>query len=493
MNIFLRFFFCLLFASLACAEQMTVTTQDFFFRGDYLSAQMPNDQPSLGLAGLHLAKQFTHGIYAGGGLYSAVAGEYSGFFALGAEAGWQHLLFNSFGFDTGLFVGTGGGKGIASQIGDGSFILPHAGFFYRFSYVDLGLNYSFIRFQSNQVHSQQVQLMLSFPFELYTKNSCRLFNQQIPFDWSRNYLAAVASVYIPQGSQFTNGDPLVNNTELLGLEFGHFITKHLYNYFEFTGAIHGNQNGYANLFAGLGWQQAFGSSSFFYSPRFALGSGGGGSYNTGSGFLIYPTLGLGWSFLPHWQIEILPGYLTSLSGHYHAITTELQVKYDFDIAVPGSTYCRWSNSFDEQAWRIRAGNQLYFSPQHTNNLPNDNINLFAVKIDRFLLPNWYLSGQTAFAYSGNAAGYFSGMLGGGYQTNSYYAFSLFAEGLLGTAGGAGLAIQDGALAQLGMGVSYQVNPQFALYAEFSKVMAFSGGFNPNTLDIGLSYSFDLLG
>ncbi|MBI5447157.1 MAG: hypothetical protein HY939_00320 [Gammaproteobacteria bacterium] len=489
-------FICLLAFALPCFAETALTpvsTENYFFRADYFSVSMPNEQDSLGLVGLHLAKQFDPGFYIGAGLYSSVAGQYSGFFALGGEAGWQHLFYQQVGFDTGLLVGTGGGQSIASQVGGGSFVLPHAGLFYRFPYFDLGLNYSYIRFQSNQINSQQIQLALTFPFQLYTHNTSAIFNECIPFSWSRNYIAAIASIYNPQNSQFNNGQALTNNTELLGLEFGHFFTEHLYNYFELTGAIHGNPNGYANIFAGLGWQHTFGNTSFFYSPRLALGSGGGGNYDTGGGLLVYPSLGLGWQFLPHWQIELLPGYLSSFNGHYHAITTELQIKHDFDLATPGQSLKQALCCFDTQVWRLRFGNQLYFHPQHVNNLPDDNINLLALKIDRFLQPHWYISGQTAFAYSGNAAGYFSGMLGGGYQTPHYAQMSLFLEGLLGTAGGANLAIQDGALAQLGLGIHYQASTQLGLYTQLSDLVAFKGGLNTLTLDLGLSYNFDLLG
>ncbi len=489
------YFLILFFPLVTFAENNStpsVSVDNYFFRADYFSLHIPSGQDPLGLVGLHAAKQFDPGFYAGIGMYSAVAGQYSGFFALGGEAGWQHLIYRQLGFDTGLFVGAGGGKNLAQQIGNGSFVLPHIGLFYRFPHFDLGLNYSKIRFQSGNVNSQQVQLSLTWPFKLYTQSAPDTFDPNIPFAWSKNYLAAVASIYHPHDSKFTDGTPLTNNTELLGIEFGHFFTQHLYNFFEFTGAVHGNPNGYANLFAGLGWQQFFGQTHFFYSPRFALGSGGGGAYDTGGGLLMYPSFGLGWQFAQHWQAEILPGYVSSFGGHYHALAGEFQIKHDFDIATPSEGQTQSLSDFDSQDWRLRLGNQLYIKPQHENNLPNNNINLFALKIDKFMQPNWYLTGQTAFAYTGNAAGYFSGMLGAGYQTKAYHQFSLFGEGLVGTAGGAGLDIHDGALGQIGAGINYQWKPSVGAYTELSKIIAFKGSFHPTTVDLGVSYSFGLL-
>lgn len=84
------------------------------------------------------------------------------------------------------------------------------------------------------------------------------------------------------------------------------------------------------------------------------------------------------------------------------------------------------------------------------------------------------------------------MLGGGYQTPNYHHFNGFIEALLGAAGGAGVSIQEGALSQLGVGVNYEVNNSLGFYTEVSKTVALQGGFNPTTIDVGVSYSFDLL-
>jgi len=489
----LYLFFSLCTSTLMASTSPAVSTQDYFFRADYFSFNVSNHKSNLGLMGLHVAKKFPSDFYASIGIYSAVSGSYGGFFALGGEGGWQHLIYRNLGINTGIFLGAGGGKNTADQIGNGGFILPHVGLYYHFPYFNLGANYSYIYFQGGKAHSQQLLLAFDLPFQFFTRNPASDYNQPINFDWTKNYIAAVGALYHPNDSQFTDGKSLKNNTELLGIEFGHFLSKHFYNYFEFTGAIHGNQNGYANLFAGLGWAQFIAQSPFFYTGRFALGSGGGGHYDTGSGFLVYPSLGLGWQFAPHWQAEVLPGYLSTVDGHYHALTAELQLKYNFDIAKPGNDQTQNVSNFNFQNWRIRFGNQLYIKPQHDNGEPNNNINLIALKIDRFVLPYLYLTGQTAFAYSGNAAGYFSGMLGAGYQTKTYHHVSLFTELLLGTAGGAGLDIHDGALGQVGAGAMYQFNPQFGIYAEVSKLFAFKGSFHPAVIDAGVSYSFSLLG
>lgn len=481
------FFPCLVFA---VESASSVSIEQAAFGLDYLPVQMPNDQANLGLFGMHLDKSFDPGWYVGGGLYSAVSGNYSGFFALGLEAGWKHELYRALGVDLGIYAGSGGGSGLANQIGDGTFYLPHMGLYYRFPYLDLGLNYSYIRFQTGQVSSQQIQLTVRLPFSLYIQPK-PFHSQGIPSSVSRNYIAAVAAVYDPFDSQFLDGTPLTNRTQLLGVEFGHYFNEHWFQYVEFTGAIQGNYNGYANVFLGLGRESFISGTSFFYAPRFALGSGGGGRYDVGSGLLYYPSFALGWQFHPSWQLLCVPAYLSSASGHYQAYSMELQLRYLMGLLGPGECYRR-SSEWKPESWRMRVGNQTYFHPEHDNAMPNENINLLALKIDKFLDDRWYLSGQTAFAYSGNAAGYFSGLLGGGYQYPVLKRLDVYGEVLLGTAGGAGLAIQDGAIFQYGAGLHYHLLESAGVYLQLSQSVAFSGGFNPVTLDAGLSYRFDFL-
>ena len=468
-----------------------VTPEHYIFRTDYFSINMPSGQQNLGLVGFHTLKSFDNGIYAGLGLYSTVAGNYSGFFALGGELGWQHLLYKQIGLDTGVFAGSGGGESLSNQIGNGSFVLPHVGLYYDFSWIKAGLDYSTIRFNTDQVNSHQWIFHLDWPFTLPTTNYTVLPDQPITYDISKNYIGAVGSIYHPVHSQFIDGAPLTANTELLGIEFGHFLTPHWYNYFQFDGAAHGNHNGYANIFAGFGWQHFLGESPFLITTRLALGSGGGGDYDTGSGLLVYPTVGLGWQFASHWQAEVLSGYLSSVNAHYHAVTGEFVLKHDFDIATPGERYAGSLLAFDPQQWRVRVGNQTYMNAAREDET-SSNINLIAVKIDRLMSPHWYLTGQSAFAYTGHAAGYFSGLLGAGYQTSDWHKLNLFTEALLGTAGGAQFDIHDGALGQAGIGVNYQYRPDLGFYSELSRTQAFKGSFHPTTIDAGLSYSFGFL-
>lgn len=84
------------FFDTAVAEKIpetSVNANNYFLRADYFSVHILQEGNRLGLVGFHLAKLFSPGFYVGGGLYSAVGGQHSGFFALGGEAGWQRLYY----------------------------------------------------------------------------------------------------------------------------------------------------------------------------------------------------------------------------------------------------------------------------------------------------------------------------------------------------------------------------------------------------------------
>ena len=110
--------------------------------------------------------------------------------------------------------------------------------------------------------------------------------------------------------------------------------------------------------------------------------------------------------------------------------------------------------------------------------------LLNVDFDYFIQKRWYATGQTAFAYSGkNTGGYFSGMLGAGGETpmfgNHFYGFG---ELLVGTGGGAGLDIGEGALYEPVAGLGYAVTSTTSVQLSVGRLMAFIGRFNSTVMN-----------
>ena len=175
------------------------------------------------------------------------------------------------------------------------------------------------------------------------------------------------------------------------------------------------------------------------------------------------------------------GYLDAPDGNFSAISAGLLLKYYFSAE---------NKQNHQTTWRLRLNNTTYFDPLAEDGTINPTMQLLGFSVDYFLSRYFYVTGQTAFAYIGNnTGGYFSGLLGVGGQTNNFSTTSLsaFSEILVGTAGGAGLSIGDGALAEPLVGLQYAFTKTTALQTSVGYLMAVNGNFRSVVLGIGLGF------
>ena len=214
-----------------------------------------------------------------------------------------------------------------------------------------------------------------------------------------------------------------------------------------------------------------------------MGSGGGAGVDTGSGLLVYPQIGLEYLLAKQWGVELDVGWLNAPTSRYQAKTLNAQINYYFHQKAQASPY----------HLAARAGNQTYIDPSKENNQSASNINLFSIKFDDYLYDWLYLTGQGAFAYSGNVAGYFSGLLGVGFEKKLKpdSSVSLLAEILAGAAGGAGLDLGQGLIVAGNIGANYQFTTEWGGYLMAGKTFASRGSFSPTTVEAGLRYRFSL--
>ena len=490
------------------------------YRIDYLQLRIPDQTNSLGLLGLHAQitpfKNTLPYFYSGLGGYGAVRGNNSGFFALGLESGIQYPFAYSWVLDSGLFLGTGGGHGLSSSIGDGSFLESHLGLDYNFNYFLLGLAFSHWQFfdgELNNLNDNQILLNLTIPTDFsywpgWASFQNNLFKNNFlnnNYQFSKNYFSITSSFYFPHffNSQIKNisGEKLTSSIGLVGFEIGHYFkpTEPYFIFLTFNGAVSGNKNGYAEALGGLGAEyDLYQNSPFYLLSKISLGSGGGGDIDTGGGLIIKPELGLEYKPLDQLGIALTGTYLFSPGSSYQVWSLGLNLNYYFDLGYLGSLentlFKKTPDYFDFNHFRIRLGNQLYIHPQHEdlNNSNNLNINLLDLKLDFFCNKFIYLTGQTAFAYTGNAAGYFSGLIGPGIQSASYHHTYIYAELLAGAAGGAGLDIGTGKMLEPLVGLGYQLTPAWSIYSSFGETLSPNNNLRTKTIDLGFAYGFSAL-
>lgn len=452
----------------------------------YEQWQMPNKMKPMGILGLHGRVHLTSWFYGGMGLDSAISGEKGGYFGLALEGGVRYPLFSALFLDGGIRVGGGGGH--STPVGGGLFYEPYAGIQYAFQKISTEIYYSYVNFVDGKIVSHQMGLAVSFPFDFdyvtttqEPSSSCDTAFCTLA-QHSKNYIAGLIRAYFPnKNARKTNGNSMRSEIGFLGIEFAHYLKQSLFVFFNFSGALHGNENGYADELLGLGYQFPLGNTSKWSGIiKLAAGSGGGGSVDTGGGFIYSPILGIEYRITPAFAVEFNGGYIDAPGGHFSAKIAGLLLKYYF----PNEESPHW------QAWQIRLFNQTYLKPRAESGEINPAMQLLGFNVDYFMTHYFYVTGQTAFAYIGrDTGGYFSGMLGIGGETPiiSKTKFNLFSEILAGTAGGAGLSIGEGALIEPVAGLQYQLDDALGLQAALGYLVAMKGQFRSPTISAGISY------
>lgn len=464
--------FVFIFPTITFAQLDNVTTSI-----SYEQWNMPDNIQSMGVLGIHATTDFSPWLYGGLGLYSAVSGEKGGFFGLALEGGVHHFLFTHTLWDVGTRIGGAGGHNV--PVGGGLFYEPYAGIQYQYHHFRAELYYSYVDFVYGKIDSAQVGLMLGFALDSrdFETTTSRSKNRS-------NTIAATSKIYmINTGVKNNSNQPMNADMALLGFEFNHYFSSHFFAFFNFSGAFHGNENGYADELLGLGYDfSLFSSRQWDGILKLAAGSGGGGNVSTGGGFIYNPSAGVEYHFSNAISLELDGGYIAAPEGDFAAKEANLLLKYHLSSSQ--------DDNADNRYWKIRLLNQTYFDPKASDGTINPAMQLLNVDFDYIITHYFYITGQTAFAYIGkNTGGYFSGMLGVGAISSRIKntPIQLFSEALVGTAGGAGLSIGDGALIEPIAGLQFDLHSAVALQLSTGYLMSLQGQFRSQTLQAGITY------
>ena len=118
----------------------------------------------------------------------------------------------------------------------------------------------------------------------------------------------------------------------------------------------------------------------------------------------------------------------------------------------------------------------------------------SLKVNRFVSPLIYLSGQAHSAYGGGAGGYSVGLIGLGLQAPLGSRVRVGAEGLIGAAGGGGVDTQGGAIAQPMAYVGVDVSRSTSLRVGAGRIKSLRHGpLNGNVIDFTLAFTFGVAG
>ena len=480
------------------AQKDSSTWRNRTLRFSFEEIDMPDVGEQMGLYSLGAYDKLNPWFYGGITLYGAATGQRGGFFTGGYTLGLERQLFNNFIFDAGGYVGAGGG-GAAAQ-GGGLMLRPHFALKYDFGLSQFGLNYTYVDFPNGNISSDAIALSLDIPFSsliLKWEDDGLNMDDYFGVDWSnvsrhRSHIAARIRNYSPaNGSKTTSGGSLNNSLGLFGVEYSYFIDNNWFTTFETSGALSGGVGGYAELLAGIGYRLPLtNDDKMAILPALSIGGAGGGSVETGGGFVARANLGLEYRFSPDLSLIMDGGYLTAPDGKFDTPYLGLNLAYvmeTFAQDLKGAPLLE-TDLIKTIKWRFRPAHQWYFDAQRKGGSSRD-MQLLGGKIDLMLGDWWYLTGQGLSAYGGGAGGYSEGHWGVGILSPSWKNLKFYGEMLIGAGGGGGVDSGSALLFKPSVGLEYNLNKDLSLQTGIGKVISKEGSLDANTFDASLVWRF----
>ena len=487
--------FVSLLSAFAVAEESILPTGGEF-KTSFETLTLPGNE-QMGFMGGQLLYELTPNLSIGPAAYGALTGDRGGFITLGGALDASLPLSDSLSFDAGYFVGAGGGRGGLQLSGGGLMLRSYLGFEYSLGdRGSVGLGVSHQDFPNGSISSTQPYLTYTYPFSAVISDgwSGPTFISGKTSSGSEQDFSLVTRHYeIPSEVTRDNGAPQYPSMQLMGAEWTNYLDHSSFIRLESNGAMGGQSNGYMQILLGAGVRKAL-SYDTALKIGASVGVAGGGGVDTGGGLLIDAQGSIQHMLTDQIFIEAGAGYLAAPQAGFEAMSLTGKLGYKFATPTAGAGRLTASDlrGYTFQPLRVRAVNQSYrgaaeewrtFSQQKA-------VENLGVQLDYFSTDNLFLTGQGIAAYEGDAGAYMAGLLGGGVHLplgNS--GFYLEGEGLIGAAGGGGIAVGSGLVWQANAQLGYELTDSLSLTLGAGRLEAVDGPLRANTINAGLAYKF----
>ncbi len=455
-------------------------------------ATLPGDEP-MGLAKAGALFQMNKYFWLGPELYGAVSGKRGGFFTAGIEGRFQKNLTERLGAYGGVFVGAGGG-GSAPQ-GGGLMIRPSAGLSYDTALGSIEGGLSRVWYPNGKIDSTQLHIGLALPASGKYFRGIRIADTN-----SHQHNApsveittqALAEHYIPSSSSHdVRSSKKTTPFSLAGVEFKIRSDNIWYGYLEAAGAGAGASNGYMELFGGLGVDYHIGNS-FSIGLQGAVGAAGGGRVDTGGGLMYRGDLSAEAYLFDALSLGGRIGRIGAIKGSFAATSYGITLGYRENFYGLGDP--NFSKKSSTSAWRFSVQNKSYlpFAGMFKDDQIN-RIDLIGLSLHRFFNQNFYLIGESFWAWQGQAGGYAEGILGIGAQSSPLGHLRAYAEVKAGVGGGGDVNMDGGLYGAAEAGIRYDIDQAWQVHAGAGYIRSRTGAFHTYSIHAGISYNFSLFG
>lgn len=397
-------------------------------------------------------------------VYGAAQGDHGGIFTVGFTAQRHWRLGPRSQLVAGLYAGAGGGLSSERlRFGGGLMLRPElslrtelGGGWYG------GLALSELRFPVGRgnVRDQGLALVLgrSAAFHSHAPGSTghRVRSAErsgMGFD----EMLLLAGAYEPRTEVLSRGGVPARRIGFAGAALRQYPAEGRWWALEAAGAASGGADGYMEILAGGGQDfELLRGSGLRLGWSLAAGLGGGGDVDTGSGWLLRAGPALRWQLPGGGALHLDGGATLAVDGGFKARHLRLALGLPLDHAP------RPSGAVGEGRLRDQS---LLASFQHLPKVRfkdgrEESLGHLGLSLSRDWGGPWYGSAQAGSAAFGTAGAYSYGLFGLGLQGRPWRGGPQFgAELLVGAAGGGGVAIQGGAVAQAEAWAQWQFGAQ----------------------------------
>lgn len=390
----------------------------------------------------------------GPAVYGAAKGNYGGIFTVGLNVQRRWRLGSSTHLAAGLYAGAGGGLSSNElRFGGGLMLRPELSVRTEMGAWYAGVGLAHVRFPSGNVRGSSVGFVLG---------RSASFSSFLPADSGRpaqtsrrtglgfDEITVQAGFYKPgKNTRNRSGQSSTARMGKAGADLRHYIADGSWWGVEASGAAQGGADGYMEILANAGQDWALGHPSLRLGGQLALGLGGGGNVDTGSGWLFRAGPSLRW--ITPWGPSLrLDAGQAWARGQFSARFLRLGLSMPLD-RVPAMLS---AGGADEARGTVRT-QQVYTSVQHLPRVRfkdgrREAVTHLGLMLSRELSRHVYGAAQAGSAAFGSAGAYSYGLVGLGLQSGNFAALPRSRVGvelLAGAAGGGGVAVRSGAVMQ----------------------------------------------
>ena len=448
--------------------------------------RLPGDE-GVGLLGTsYLIGLGDSGFYAGPAAYSAFTGRRGGLYTFGGEVAYAMPLGDRLRAEVGLYAGGGGGS--AAPVGGGLMLRPHADLVWDLGGQSVGVSLSRVRFPNGAIDSTQLGLVWNIHSDFRYVAGDRLNapaeargRPGVGFD----RIQAVGGVYRPRpGVNRLSGSPMPANVGYVGVRAEQSWGRYGFWGVEANGAATGGVGGYAEFLGTVGLERAI-AERVHVGGRLALGTGGGGDVDVGGGLLAKASVYTALRISRQFAVALEGGYTRAPQGGFRAPHASASLIWILDDAAAVTAPTEVVKT------EFSVGTERYNAQRKDGT--RRNLDAVVLKINRFVTPEFYLTGQAHSAYIGGAGAYSAGYFGVGWSTPLGERVRVGAELLAGAAAGGGVDTAGGAIVQPMAYLGVRVTPSMSLRVGAGHIRSLRGGLASPVVDATLTYTYGLAG